>query len=140
MSASSMDDLPRKLEFLVDNIAQPGGRGRYTNDAICKELADLDVSVTPAYLSQLRRGQRSNPSARLINGLAQVFGVPMEYFFDNDERERAINSQIEGMKKLREAHLQGLMLRSRDGLDRASLIELAALLSRVQEGQEPDVS
>lgn len=132
-----MDDLPRKLEYLVDNIGQPDGRGRYTNDAICRALAELDISATPAYLSLLRKGQRSNPSARLINGLAQVFGVPMEYFFDNPDQEKAINTQIEGLKKLREAHLQGLMLRSKDGLDRASLLELAALLSRVQQTGEP---
>lgn len=50
-------------------------------------LADA-CSVTPAAISQLKRGKRS-PSVEVLCTLADLFGVPVDYLAGNDAGEPA---------------------------------------------------
>lgn len=124
----TLNDLPRKLDYLISTVPAVGG-GRNTLEAVARKLSDLGVPTTGPYLTMLRNGQRKNPSARLVAALAEVFGVPMDYFFDDPVREKAITDQIETLLKLREAGIKGLKLRS-DGseLDRDTLLRIAELI------------
>src|SRR3954464_13774078 len=74
--------LSPKLEHLFAVVPRPDG-GRYTNETAAQALAEAGVRVSSVHLSPLRSGRRHNPSARLLAGLAELFGVPIGYFFDS---------------------------------------------------------
>lgn len=131
-----MSDLTRKLEHLATVVPSPDGRARFTNEAIARELARVGVTVTAQYIALLRNGQRSNPSASILHGLAEVFGVPIDYFFD-DAREEKINAQLDALMKFQQARLHGLRLRG-SGLDAATLHQLADLLTRAAAAAQPE--
>lgn len=134
MEGPGIPGLAGKLQHLFTTIPQPDGRGTYTNDAVAIELGKIGVRVTSTHVSHLRTGRRDNPSARLIAGLAEVFGVPIAYFFDV-EREQAVNDQLEALKALRDVQAQGLMLRpgGAGGLDAASVLQLVAALKQIRK-------
>ena len=50
--------------------------------------------VSANYIWQLRTGARNNPSLRHIEALAEYFGVPPTYFFDDDLAER-VNVELD---------------------------------------------
>ena len=131
MDAGGVPGLAAKLEHLFRTIPQPDGTP-YTNEAAAQELGRrFGVSVTTTHISHLRTGRRDNPSARLLNGLAQLFGVPLAYFFD-PEREQAVNEQLAVLGMLREAQVRSLMMRPGAG-DPAALIALGEVLNRIKE-------
>lgn len=73
--------LAEKLNDLYD-IPGPGGIRR-THQQVADELADrFGIVVSAQHLAYLTTGKRTNPSAKLLWGLAQIFGVPMDHFFD----------------------------------------------------------
>lgn len=131
MDASGVPRLAEKLEHLFRTVPQADGTP-YTNEAAARELGSrLGVSVTTTHISHLRTGRRDNPSAMLLHGLAQLFGVPLAYFFD-PERERTVNDQLAALGLLREAQVKSLMMRPGSG-DPAALVALAEVLSRIRE-------
>ena len=60
-----------------DGSGQPHDR-----PSVCRALAEMGVGVSEDHLFNLMKGNRDNPSAVLVAGLAEVFGVPVRYFFD----------------------------------------------------------
>ena len=83
------DDAPRnviaeRLEHLIATV-HPATRGPY----LLREIADGvneaagEKIVSVAYLSQLRLGQRMSPSFKILQAIAQWFGVPPSYFADD---------------------------------------------------------
>ena len=131
MDAGGVPRLAEKLEHLFRTVPQADGTP-YTNEAASRELGSrYGVTVTTTHISHLRTGRRDNPSAMLLNGLAQLFGVPLAYFFD-PERERVVNEQLAALGMLREAQIKSLMMRPGSG-DPAALIALAEVLNRIKE-------
>lgn len=135
MDSGGIPDLASKLQHLFKTIPQPEGRGWYTNEVVVNELAARGVPLTIQHLSNLRNGRRDNPSARLLAAIAEVFGVPLDYFFSSDE-ERRVNEDLEALGQLRRAG--GLRLRG--DLDAAGVAQLLAALREVQrlEAETPD--
>lgn len=87
--------LARKLNDLYD-IPGPGGVRR-THQQVAAELRErFGIIVSEQHLAHLCSGRRNNPSARLLWGLAQIFSVPMEYFFDTSPPK-----QLPGRKRTR---------------------------------------
>lgn len=127
MESAGIPDLAGKLQRLFNSIPQPDGRGWYTNEAMAKELAEKGVPVTVQHLSSLRTGRRDNPSARLLAGIADVFGVSLSYFF-NDEEERRVTQDIETLAQLR--RVGGLRLRGE--LDPEGLLQLIAAIRQIE--------
>jgi len=58
---------------------QPG----LTNARVCDALRQQGYRISTPYLSQLRTGVRRAPSATVMHGLAQFFGVTTSHFFDS---------------------------------------------------------
>lgn len=54
---------------------------RVTNIMLVRALADRGCKVSTPYLSQLRRGVRTDPAAQIVEALADYFDVPVEHFF-----------------------------------------------------------
>jgi transcriptional regulator with XRE-family HTH domain len=90
------------------------------------------------HLSHLRSGRRDNPSARLLAGIAELFGVPIGHFFDSTLEDR-INAEPEALTALRNERTKSLMLRAR-GVSPESMEHLDAILDRLRliEGLDHD--
>lgn len=52
-----------------------------TNVALARALNADGCPITTAYLSQLRTGARTRPTARIVGALAAHFDVPVDYFY-----------------------------------------------------------
>ena len=123
--------LADRLNVLFARVPRPGTNQRYTNERAAEELTDAGVSVSGAYLSLLRSGKKNNPTARLLAAIAELFQVPITYFFDADEAER-ITQQLDLVVALRNAGVQGIVSRAA-GVSDTGIANLAAILEQIRK-------
>lgn len=122
--------LAEKLNHLFVTI-HPPGRGEFMLD----EVADAinrhgDTSITAAYLSQMRRGQRTNPSKNVLEALAWFFDVSPAYFF-NDELAGRIEAELELVMAMRDTNVRGIAARAA-GLSPQSLRAIAQIIEQAR--------
>jgi transcriptional regulator with XRE-family HTH domain len=125
-----MPDLAARLNHLFAVVPGAGGRALWTNDDAAAEMATQGVTMSAAYLSQLRTGKRDNPSARHLAAIAQLFGVPMEYFFD-EEVAAKIDADLRLLTAVRDAGVQAIALRAQ-GLSPQSLSSVADMIEHIR--------
>ena len=114
------------MSFLVETVPPPPPAQSWTNELIAADVRRRGVEVTTNHISHLRAGRRGNPSARLLGAIAETFGVPVDYFF-NQERADRIQEQLSSLSVLRDAKVQG-------GLEEAALVaEVIRALRRLQQ-------
>lgn len=72
----------RPFGVILDELCRAGGpgRGSFSNVEVAKAVEQLGGKVSHAYVAQMRRGQRDNPTLRLIQDLARVFDCHPAYF------------------------------------------------------------
>lgn len=120
-----------RLDHLFATV-HPQGRGPYTlrevADAINTEAGSNLISVS--YLSLLRTGQRSEPSASRLAAIARFFGVDVSYF-TSDETAEETNQQLAVAEALRDAELLGITLRAA-GLSERSLKAIRAMVENAR--------
>lgn len=78
-----MTTFAARLNRLFDTVYPPG-RGPYTGSEAVTALRMAGVKISAPYLSQLRSGNRTNPSAATMTALATFFGVESAFFTDDD--------------------------------------------------------
>ncbi|MEU4447245.1 hypothetical protein AB0K14_27110 [Actinosynnema sp. NPDC050801] len=66
----------------------PGDRPRYTNVELAERIRLDGGEITHTYISQLRRGDKDNPTCRTIEGLATALGVHPACFVGGRARLR----------------------------------------------------
>ena len=102
---ASKRSLAEKLDHLFATIYPPG-RGEFMNEEVVAAInGHGETTLTPGYLSQLRRGLRTNPTKSVLEALAWFFGVSPAYFF-NDERAGKIEAELELGGSMRRASWQ----------------------------------
>lgn len=120
------DGLPRLAEqitWLIDNIPDRDGR-RYTTETLRAEIGRHGQSVSAVYLGYLRQGRSNNISAALLGALAKSFGVPADFFLDEE-----VETQLrEAVATLLEARREAL---NASGADRITLEEGIVALRRI---------
>jgi transcriptional regulator with XRE-family HTH domain len=147
--AMPMDTLARRLEYLFDSIRptpdEIGDTGepnrRYTN----KEIADKinaaarerpdGVTISAAYIGELRRGVATDPRTSHVQALAKAFGVHPGFFVDDDAARR-VQQQIELLNELRRINVRQVALRQvlhDSGLSPASTLIVEQMVARLQE-------
>ncbi|MDI3390381.1 helix-turn-helix domain-containing protein [Streptomyces sp. B-S-A8] len=124
--------LAARLNHLFE-VIHPAGRSRpYSNDEVAALLQEQGgPTVSGTYLWQLRTGRRDNPTKRHLEALADFFGVPVAYFFDDDVARR-VGSDLETLLRMREAGVQSVALRA-VGLSAKSMDAVLAMIDRVRE-------
>ena len=123
--------LRERLSFLVETVPPPAPAQSWTNELIASEVRGRGVEVTTNHISHLRAGRRGNPSARLLGAIAETFGVPVDYFFNQGRADR-IQEQLSSLSVLREAKIQGVA--GRGGLEDAALVaDVIRALQRLQQ-------
>lgn len=76
-----------RLNRLFDTVYPPG-RGPHTSAEAIAALKAEGVTMSAPYLSQLRSGNRTNPSSATMTALANFFRIKPEYFTDDDYYEK----------------------------------------------------
>jgi transcriptional regulator with XRE-family HTH domain len=122
--------LAERLNVLFDHVPRRGGSDLYSNERAAEDLAAAGVPVTAGYLRQLRSGKRRNPTARLLAAIADLFEVPITYFFEAELADR-IATQLRALSKLRTAGVRGIVARS-SGLTAEELGDLGPILDQIR--------
>lgn len=122
--------LADRLNVLFGRVPRRGGSQPYSNERAAEELGVAGVSVTGTYLSQLRSGKRSNPSAKLLMGIADLFDVPITYFFDEDQAAK-IEAQLDALAALRNAGVRGIVARA-VGVSDVGIANLGGVLEQIR--------
>ncbi|MBC2876890.1 helix-turn-helix domain-containing protein [Streptomyces mobaraensis] len=125
--------LARRLNHLF-RTSRPQGRN-WTNREVADEVKRVSpgLKVSGAYLSALRTGKRTNPSADLLNALAKFFGVSPAYFVDSGHAER-VDAQLAALNALSQSGVRGVALRA-VGLPPESLAAITAVIDQVRQLQ-----
>ena len=128
--------LAERLNFLFDYIPAPDDpSARYSNKKVADELTQTGMSVTAGYLAQLRSGKRRNPTARLLAAVGTHFGVPINYFLDDEVAEK-IQTQLKALGLLRAAGVRGIIGRSTNNLTAEDIVALGPILDVIRNVQE----
>ncbi len=76
-----------RLNRLFDTVYPPG-RGPHTSAEVIAALKAEGITMSAPYLSQLRSGNRTNPSAGTMAALANFFRIKPAYFTDDAHYEK----------------------------------------------------
>lgn len=135
----------RSFGQLLDHLfrkVHPPGRGPYTYaevaQAIQEASGDEGRGISASAIQQLRSGQKKNPTRHTIKALADFFGVPAGYFFDDEVAERT-KAEIQLAAAMRDEDVRRVALRA-SGLSPASLHMLTTVIeqARTLEGLRGD--
>ena len=80
-------DFADKLNHLFAVTKSPEG-DEYSNDFAADSITAAGTKISGTYVWQLRKRKRDNPTIKHVEGLAKFFGVPVNYFFDDDVTDR----------------------------------------------------
>jgi transcriptional regulator with XRE-family HTH domain len=129
--------IAQRLDHLFA-IVHPPGRGPYTlreaADAINKAAGTTIISAS--YLSQLRKGQRTEPSHSRLTAIARFFGVDVRYFSDNQTAAQT-DEQLELLAAMRDNGVRSVALRL-NGLSAASLAAIQAVVENARQLEQLD--
>lgn len=76
-----------RLNRLFDTVYPPG-RGPHTSAEVIAALKAEGITMSAPYLSQLRSGNRTNPSSATMAALANFFRIRPAYFTDDEYYEK----------------------------------------------------
>lgn len=131
---SPTEDVPHlaeRLDLLFRTVPRtPDSAKLHTSASVVEALAEQGISVTPNHIRALRTGRRSNPSFRLLAGLADIFRVPLDYFV-NDTVAGELHDSLEALAVIRDTGVQQIMLRAH-GVSSESLDSVLALLDQIR--------
>jgi len=127
---ASRRSVAEKLEHLFRTV--PGPRGEYSLEEVASGIRDHGgPTVSASYIWQLRKGVKDNPTKKHIEALADFFGVPASYFFD-DEAAGRIEAELEMLTALRDAGVRRMAMRA-VGLSPRSLEAIQAIIESVRQ-------
>jgi transcriptional regulator with XRE-family HTH domain len=90
------DRLADKLNHLFRQVRPRGGQ-EYSNEQVASAISAGGVTISQSYIWQLRKAKKDNPTMRHLQALADFFGVPAAYFFDDDVEGR-VNGQLAALR------------------------------------------
>ncbi|MFE6687048.1 hypothetical protein ACFVFQ_11275 [Streptomyces sp. NPDC057743] len=125
--------LERRLRQLIDTL-YPDTRTRPGYSRLAKEIRDTTGgSISATYLWELATGKKRNVTLEQLDVLAEFFGVPPEYFL-NDEVSERVNAQLALATALRDNKIRNLALRA-EGLSSESLDALLTMVNQARKLQ-----
>ncbi|MDI6102644.1 hypothetical protein QLQ12_28895 [Actinoplanes sp. NEAU-A12] len=147
--------LSARLNYLFDTIrptpdevsGSDEPNRRYTNKEIADKInavsAESSVTISAAYIGELRRGIATDPRTSHVRALARAFDVDPAFFVD-DKAARRIQEQIETLIELRRMDVKQVALRhllADTGLSVTSALlveQMIEQLRTVEEGRASD--
>lgn len=118
--------LADKINHLFRTI-YPAGRGEYSNAEVASRINEKGgTTISSAYIWQLRKGLKDNPTKKHLEALADFFGVSPIYFFD-DAASARIDAELELLVLLRDSAIREIALRAQ-GLSPQFLSSVARMI------------
>ncbi|MFE0087709.1 helix-turn-helix domain-containing protein [Streptomyces sp. NPDC058991] len=123
--------LAEKIDRLF-KVIHPEGRGPYSLREVANGIAEKGgPAMSASFLHHLRTGQRDNPGIKYLKAIADFFGVPPAYFFDNEEGRRA-DAELSLLESMRDNQVRSVALRA-SGLSPETLSTIQAFIERARE-------
>jgi transcriptional regulator with XRE-family HTH domain len=132
--AEKGSDIAVKLNKLFETMRKPGQPPLSNAGAAEAITKTTGVSISPAYIWQLRSGIKANPTVQHLRAIADFFGVPASYLIDRDTDEK-IEAQLALMQALRDNGVRDLAMRT-SGLTPDAISSLAAMVDEVRKLQD----
>jgi transcriptional regulator with XRE-family HTH domain len=82
MTVEEKTTFAERLTRLFTERRRPDGR-RWTLETVAAGCGERGVPTSAQYIAQLRAGERPPPRLVLVEAIADTFGVPVVYFFDD---------------------------------------------------------
>lgn len=124
-------ELAAKLKKLFEVMRKPSAQPLSNAAAAAAITEQTGVSISPAYLWQLRSGMRTNPTVQHLRAIADFFGVPASYLIDRDSNPK-IDKQLELLQALRDGSVRDLAMRA-SGLSPETISSLAAMVDQARK-------
>jgi ESX-1-secreted protein regulator len=99
-----------RLNRLFDTVYPPG-RGPHTSAEVIAALKAEGVTMSAPYLSQLRSGNRTNPSAATMTALANFFRIKPAYFTDDEYYEK-LDRELSWLATMRDENVRRIALKA----------------------------
>ena len=99
-----------RLNRLFDTVYPPG-RGPHTSAEVIAALKAEGVTMSAPYLSQLRSGNRGNPSRATMAALANFFRIKPEYFTDDEYYEK-LDKELTWLASMRDEGVRRIASRT----------------------------
>ena len=99
-----------RLNRLFDTVYPPG-RGPHTSAEVIAALKAEGITMSAPYLSQLRSGNRTNPSSATMAALANFFRIRPAYFTDDEYYEK-LDSELSWLSTMRDENVRRIAVRS----------------------------
>ena len=125
---------PRPLSDKIDHLFQVvrPAKGEYTHEQVAKAIEERGgPTISASYLWQLRKGLRDNPTKKHLEALADFFGVPPAYFFDETAADR-IDAELDLLASMRDADVRNVALRA-SGLSTQTLRAITDMIERARQ-------
>jgi transcriptional regulator with XRE-family HTH domain len=124
-----------RLNRLFDSVYPPG-RGPHTSAEVIAALKAEGVTMSAPYLSQLRSGNRTNPSAATMAALANFFRVKSAYFTDDEYYEK-LDTELEWLAIMRDEGVRRIAIRV-DGLSPEAQQDLVERVDELRRAEHLD--
>jgi transcriptional regulator with XRE-family HTH domain len=99
-----------RLNRLFDTVYPPG-RGPHTSAEVIAALKAEGITMSAPYLSQLRSGNRTNPSAATMAALANFFRIKSAYFTDDEYFEK-LETELTWLATMRDEGVRRIAMRA----------------------------
>ncbi|EHI14199.1 helix-turn-helix domain-containing protein [Mycolicibacterium thermoresistibile] len=106
MSKTFADRLNRLFETVY-----PPGRGPHTSAEVIAALKAEGITMSAPYLSQLRSGNRTNPSQATMAALASFFRIKPDYFTDDEYFEK-LDKELTWLAQMRDEGVRRIAART----------------------------
>ncbi|MCV7445832.1 secretion protein EspR [Mycobacterium paraense] len=97
-----------RLNRLFDTVYPPG-RGPHTSAEVIAALKAEGITMSAPYLSQLRSGNRTNPSSATMAALANFFRIKPAYFTDDEYYEK-LDKELSWLASMRDDGVRRIAL------------------------------
>jgi transcriptional regulator with XRE-family HTH domain len=99
-----------RLNRLFDTVYPPG-RGPHTSAEVIGALQAEGITMSVPSLSQLRSGNRTNPSSATMAALANFFRIKPAYFTDDEYYEK-LDKELSWLSTMRDDGVRRIALRA----------------------------
>jgi transcriptional regulator with XRE-family HTH domain len=147
VSGAARANLADKINHLFATVRPRGsGQREFSNEQVAAEIGSTSgVSISQSYIWQLRKGKKDNPTLKHLQALADFFGVPAAYFFD-DEVTARVNQQLkmlqeeQARRELNADHEQVALMAMRAGElsseRRRQVMDLLDVVYRLEQAEQ----
>lgn len=99
-----------RLNRLFEAVYPPG-RGPHTSAEVIAALRAEGITMSAPYLSQLRSGNRTNPSTATMAALANFFRIKPAFFTDDEYYEK-LDAELAWLAGVREEGIRRIATRA----------------------------